>query len=199
MTNRCWIAWIAVLIVAVSACEADEREDTGDEHPVETIMPEFAEADTCTNPEHGYRVEYPAGWHTNEGDGMPPCSVFDPEPFELPSGTEVPLDLTVHMRVEPVTYEQTIGAGRGEEEIESEEVVVDDRTGERIEIRATGEGFLPEDVRQYRYHVGLEERTRTFIASTTGANGIEYEQKKEILDDMMSRIRFEPFREEETD
>lgn len=199
MTNRCWILWIAAPMIAMSACEASERDAAEDEHPIETTVPEFTEAEACTNPDDGYSVAYPAGWHTNEEGEIPPCSVFDPEPFELPSRTEIPLDLAIRMRVESVTYEQTIGPAPGEEEIESDEVVVDGRTGERIEVRATGDGYLPEDAREYRYHVGLEGRTRTFIAATNDANGLDYEQKKEILDDMMGRMRFEPSEGEETD
>ena len=77
--------------------------------PLETPFgaPVFSDPDSCTNPELGYRVAYPATWYSNaampnplnpEGVGIAACWLFAPTDFALVYGTEISHEVAIVMR-----------------------------------------------------------------------------------------------------
>lgn len=71
------------------------------------------------NAEAGYRVAYPSAWHTDPGDVMPSCSLFDPRPIHVPPATEIPHDIAVAIRREPVAFQRILDAP-GRDDVERE-------------------------------------------------------------------------------
>jgi predicted small secreted protein len=99
-------AAFVVLALLLAACNGngDDTADTTTRPPVDettTTTEPDGEWATCENPDEGYEVGYPADWESNAGDVMSPCSVFHPEPFEVPEATELPTDLAVAISVDP--------------------------------------------------------------------------------------------------
>ena len=67
----------------------------------------FADPDSCTNPELGYRVAYPDSWYSNAamanplnpgGVGIAACWLFAPTDFAVVYGTEIPVEVAVVIR-----------------------------------------------------------------------------------------------------
>lgn len=99
------ISILAGLGLLVAACGApiDEPADdpvTGEEGPEDRSDDEAngttqgAQVDlglTCENPQDGYRIDHPTGWHVNDGEVTAPCRVFDVEPPTIEPDTVLPL------------------------------------------------------------------------------------------------------------
>ncbi len=146
---------------------------------------------SCTNPEDDYTVEYPADWATNEDsiDSVPPCSLFDPDPAQIRTeGQQVPADVAVFLRVEPVSFEEASGASASEQELSRRDAMVDGRRAERIEVRHTGEGLYPEGTLTTRWTVDLDGES--FIATSHNIGEPAYEEKVRVLDRMMQTVTF---------
>lgn len=149
-----------------------------------------AATQACTNDEAGYTVELPQGWSTNDGEVVPPCRFFHPEPFEVPEATEV-IGLAVTVSVEPVPFERVSSPDdMSEDELSREQTTVAGRPAVRVETVSTGEGLLPEGVRSYRYAVDLDGRT--LIAVTRDVEGLDYAENQEVVDAMMDSLELVP-------
>ncbi len=180
-------ALIAMLLAfAVSGCERPEPAERLPEAP--DADPAMTATEQCINRVEGYAVEYPAGWHTNPGEVMDVCSLFDPEPITVPPGTQIPIDIAVSIRFEPVSYETVAGEVLGRRELSREETTVDGREAVRIESEATGEALYPAGLRAYQYFVDLGDTT--MVAGTYDAGTFPYERKRRILDAMMATFDF---------
>ena len=139
----------------------------------------------CTNPQSGVSVSYPEGWFTND-DVMPPCSVFDPRPVELPRDSEIPFDISVTLSVQEHPFESDVRSTQWERILSRQETTIGGRRALRIEAEATGEGLADRGMRSLRYVIDLGNG-RTLIASTHDAGG-DYEGKKEIVAQMVQTI-----------
>lgn len=160
---------------------ADTAEDEpGDQNPTEE----------CRNPELGYTVSHPADWHTNPGDVLEPCRVFDPEPIALEEGTEIPFSLAVSVSVAQPPVEQMrelLRDDRGLEVRSIEETEVDGRTALRVDAVGTGAALLPEGMRRLAYLVDGGERTLVF--ATYEAGDLAFETKRDALEAIVESIR----------
>lgn len=143
---------------------------------------------TCVHPELAYRIEYPAGWHTNPGNVMPECSLFDRAPIQVDPGTEIPFDIAVSIRREPVPFETVTREMHAQRELARQVATVSGREAVRIETENVESLLRPAGSRSYRYFIGLGGET--LIAATHDAGDLGYERKKQILDEMIATLTF---------
>jgi len=184
---------LAALLVGCPAPEPDVAAPSLDE-PVEepsVAVPGGVAGDTreCTNPEIGYTIRYPAGWETNDGEVMPPCSLFDPEPITIDPATEIPADIAVAIRLEEVAIDQVSQVGPGQAELSRSEAMIGGRPAARLETQLTEDLLRPAGTRVYRVLVDMNGET--LIAETTDIGEPPYAESRRALDDMMDAIRFE--------
>lgn len=140
----------------------------------------------CEDPEVGYRMSYPSDWRTNDGEVVPSCRLFDPQPIEVEPQTEVPLGIAVAVRTTDVSLETFATEDEAAEVLTSRSTTVDGHEAVVVEVRSTGEAMLPEGVRSYRYAVDLGDRRLVAITHDVGAPA--YEQTRQVLDQMMDTI-----------
>lgn len=181
---------LAALVVA--ACGGDDGADpttttATTSTTTSTTEPQEAAWTRCTNDEDGYSVEHPRDWVTNDGDVVPHCSLFDPEPIEAEEGTEIPADIAVAIYVDPVPFAE-VGESAGDEVLEEEDRTVDGRRALRQQVRATGEGMYPEGRLSTRWRVDLEGRT--LFASSHDVGEPPYDEKVEVIDRMAASLTF---------
>lgn len=188
-TRRVLLAAAAALLLAASACGGSsegEPETVTTETETETEASGGDElAERCENPDAGYAVRYPAGWHTNDGSVTAPCSFFHPEPFELPEASEPP-PLAVSISREPIALADLAGESPATRVLASEEVEVAGRPALRRETESTGDGLLPAGVRSLEYLVDLDGET--LVAVTRSQSGLDFERNGEVLQQMVATL-----------
>lgn len=188
-TRRVLLAAAAALLLAASACGGSsegEPETVTTETETETEASGGDElAERCENPDAGYAVRYPAGWHTNDGSVTAPCSFFDPEPFELPEASEPP-PLAVSISREPFALADLASESPATRVLASEEVEVAGRPALRRETESTGDGLLPAGVRSLEYLVDLDGET--LVAATRSHGGLTFERNGEVLQEMVATL-----------
>jgi hypothetical protein len=181
------------LAFALAACpprDTRDRPDAAPEAPVrEPADPSLARTTACTNAEVGYRIEYPADWRTNPGDVMPGCSLFDPGPIRIEPGTELPFDIAVAIRREPVALARLTGGQRGRRALHREDTEVDGRRAVRMTTELTEDLLRPAGSRSYRYYIDLGGEA-TLVAETHDAGDLDFDRKRRILDGMAATLRF---------
>lgn len=136
-----------------------------------------------------YVIRYPASWHVNIGDGLAPCSLFDPEPIELPEASEIPLDIAVFIGVEPVPFQTLSRDVLGRRDLSRHATTVDGRDAVRLESETTGEGLHDAGIRFHQVAVDLGDRT--FVAATYEVGVLPLDAKRALLDRMMATVRFQ--------
>jgi hypothetical protein len=196
--NRMTVPLALLALVTLAACPARDAPDPPAAAPetpaaapavaARPADPAMARTATCTSPELGFRVEHPADWQVNPGDVMPECSLFDPSPIRIEPGTELPFDIAVTIRHEPIEFERVVGAQMGRRELLREETEVDGRRAVRMETELTQDLLRPAGSRAYHYFVELGDRT--LIAETYDLGELDYERKRRILDGMVETLRF---------
>ena len=198
---------VATLSLVAAACgnggdtDADEGTGTtstststtttsGDETTTSTQADGVVLAQSCTNAEDGYSIQFPEGWSTNDGEVVPTCRYFHPEAFEVPEATEV-FDLAVTVRVDDVPFTRVASEddSLGERILSRDETTVAGHQAVRVEAESTGDALLPEGVHSYRYHVELDNGTLT--ATTHDVGDLDYEANKEIVDEMMETLELD--------
>jgi len=142
-------------------------------------------AERCENPDAGYAVRYPAGWHTNDGSVTAPCSFFHPEPFELPEASEPP-PLAVSISREPIALADLTRGSPATRVVAREEVEIAGRPAVRRETESTGDGLLPAGVRGLEYLVDLDGET--LVAATRSQGGLDFERNGELLQEMVATL-----------
>lgn len=150
-----------------------------------TLEEPAAETADCTNEASGFRLEYPADWHTNDGDVGEPCSFFDPEPIEVPEATEF-FDVAVIVSREPVTLDVIAGEDPSRTVLEREETEIAGGRAMRMEIEATGQGLLDRGTRSYQ--VVVDADGESLIVSTFDVGDLDYGRNKEIVDQMADSL-----------
>jgi hypothetical protein len=176
-------ALLAALALVLAGCGAEEEPAENDE--------DAATWATCTNEADGWTAEYPEDWEVNDGEVVEPCRLFDPEPIELdPAPGEIPLDIAVHLSREQIARDfDDLLEDPFSEELDREETEVDGRTAYRLEAEQTEDGIIPEGTRSVRYVVDLGEDA--LIAASYDVGDPPLDEKVEVLDEMMERLRFE--------
>lgn len=148
------------------------------------------QSSACINDVEGFTVRFPEGWHVHASSLEGGCSLFDPEPIDVPMGSEFPLDFAIQIDIESVPVETLTGEVMGRRTLSQEPTTVGGREAVRIVGEETGEGLHDRGIRSYRYVVDLGETV--FIASTYSVGKLPFERKRRILDAMMASIDFPP-------
>jgi hypothetical protein len=180
---------LVFMLPALAACAVNGGEEEPAPAPSPTAPETPIEAsERCSNPS-GFEVSYPEGWVTNEEqeNGLPPCSLFDPESVDTGDALEVPLDIAVFIRIERVPFEQ-VERAEFADEVSREELTVADRPAVRVEYQATGGGLAPAGTMTTSYRVDLGEETLIAVAHDIGEPA--YTSKQEALDEMMRTLEF---------
>jgi hypothetical protein len=181
-----------VLIVAACAGESSDpprglaQADTGRSATAGSVMERSVE---CVNRAHGYAVRYPADWHVNTGELVAPCSLFDPDPIEVPRDSEIPVSIAVMIGIEPVPLATLTGDVLGRRELTRQPLMVQGREAMRIDGESTGEGLYDRGIHSYEYFVALGDSTLT--AATYEVGSLPLERKRLILDAMMETLEFD--------
>jgi hypothetical protein len=177
---------LSLAALVLSACASEDVEGPSPQ-PTAPFSPIEA-TERCTNPE-GFEVSHPEGWVTNEEseDGLPPCSLFDPESVDTGDALEVPLDIAVFIRIEPVPFRDVESADFADE-ISRQELTVGERPAVRLEYQATGGALLPAGTLSTSYRIDLGEETLIAVAHDIGEPA--YRVKQDALDAMMRTLEF---------
>ena len=155
---------------------------TGPDSRTEPVM-----SQRCTNLIDGFSVSYPEGWHSNEGAVVPPCTAFDPEPFEIPRESEMPFEIAVVIGVEEADFGELARPSIYERVLSTERLAVDGRPALRIEAEASGEGLAPRGMRSLRYVIDLGGG-KSLIATTHDTDSANYESEKRTLAVMVESL-----------
>ena len=157
--------------------------------PVSTAhAPASEQTVECQNEKLGFRVRYPAGWHANGRGPLPACSVFDPQPVQLPEASEVPYRLAVAFRIDERPFDVATGIPAGVEVLKRADLTVDGQPARLLETRQSEDHLPPQGGRAYRYFVNLGGRT--LIASTYDIGELDYATKRGVLDRMLGTLKF---------
>lgn len=142
----------------------------------------------CENADAGYTVRYPAAWHAHDGEVVAPCSLFHPEPFEVPAFSEVPMEIAISISQQPVPFDSVLTGDRGRRDLSREPTRVGGRQAMRIHSETTGEGLYDAGIRYYHYLVDVGDGTLT--ATTYDVGSPTFERKRAVLDAMMETLRW---------
>lgn len=190
--RRSLVLAIVVLTSVAAACEREPSVPPGAAPATDTDRRDtdmaMAKTTACVNRVEGYVVQYPAGWHVNNGDILSPCAAFDPDPVEIPRASELPLEIAIVIDFEPVSFATLTGEVLGRRDLVRQVTMVDGREGVRIESETTGEGLHERGIRMYQYFVNLGDTT--MVAATYDAGPLPFERKRRILDAMMTAFEF---------
>jgi hypothetical protein len=138
----------------------------------------------CTNDQDEYTVFPPADWAENDGTAMPPCSAFDPEPFQLEPASDDTRRVAIVVKDEPVTYEEALTSDREAVVTREDTLLLGPRRAARQERVATGEdGLRPEGERYTLWFV--DRGDHTLIGETNDAGDKDYETNRGVLTRML--------------
>jgi hypothetical protein len=158
-------------------------------NPVEDPGEVVTLGQTCTNEAAGYTVNYPTGWMTNEGDVLNLCQVFDPSSITLPEQSSS-FNEAIHLRIDSIPFERATGEDDITETILSRRTTTIDGYDAVVkESESTGRALLPEGVRSYTYIINLDDG-EIMVASTYDVANQMYTRNKQVLDQMVSSLRF---------
>lgn len=191
------VAALVAITALFAGCEGSPAGD-GDPDvapPAPAVAPEtslkstLAEMRQCENPVGGYTVGYPVAWHVHDGEVVDACSLFHPEPFDVPPASELPMEIAIAISVQPIPFDSVLTGDRGRRDLSRQPTRVDGRQAVRIDSETTGEGLYDAGVRYYHYLVDLRE-DGTLIAVTYDAGSPAFERRRAVLDAMMRTLRF---------
>lgn len=143
----------------------------------------------CQNPEESYVLSRPADWHVTKA-GSRPCQVFDPDRARVDAEAEDRDRAAVVIDHRDVPFRASAAdPPEGEEVVASDEDTVDGRPAVRLETEAGEASDLPAGTRVTRWTVDLRAG-RTLVARTTDRGEDAYGMRQEILDRMVTSIRW---------
>lgn len=199
MSGRRWMSGCVVVLAVLTACGTDGTDrpagsaggnagvgaDTGAAGP--DTLQDAGGWQECRHAA-GYVARYPADWVTNDGSVMPPCALFDPEPFTVPPASEVPEDIAVTIHVDEVSYDDVAGSDFAIDILESDDVTVAGMPGVRRLVEHTGAALYEAGMQSYEYIVDWGDG-RTLIAVSHDVGQPDFSEKRRVLDAMMERLR----------
>lgn len=145
----------------------------------------FVQPDECTNPDDGYRLNFPDAWYTNTATGdIPACSWFTPEFFEVTTPGVAPDEIWISINVTP----GEVGYTSLTEIFVNEPIQVDGRPAFRAEFNPNA--TADPDYRGYHYVIPLGENGPTLVAGTHTDRADDYLLAKGILDRIMASFEF---------
>jgi hypothetical protein len=155
-----------------------------------TVAPALPGGDLvrCESPE-GFAISAPTTWATNEGGVVPRCGQFNPEPFDVPRGTDERVAAIV-VYVERVPFATVAQPREGRDEVRAV-TAVDGRQAVRLSYRTTGEGLYPEGTPITSYMVDFGEEGGepvTLILNTLGTPPFDYDRNVVVLDRMFQTL-----------
>jgi hypothetical protein len=191
----------ASALIAAAALFAAGCGDASPDGEATDTAPGDATAERCESPA-GFSVAIPEGWHTNPGNGVPSCTQFHPEPFELPGATDRRV-AAITASVEPVPLED-VTSPLGVPDPDVAEVEIDGMPAVRLSYRVGGRGLFPPDTPITLYALDVADRTEderdaTLVLDTVGVGEFDYERNVRVLDEMAGTVRITLGREEDAD
>lgn len=139
----------------------------------------------CANPDDGYAVAYPTGWHVNErveggeSEDVAACRFFSPDDFVV-----APASQAAGIAV-------AIGVQQDGPRASGEQTTIGGRPATRIESVAADGGFEPAGTQTYSYWIELGDGTWLVASTSDGPNWVgDYEENKATLDAMMESLAF---------
>lgn len=174
--------------LAVAACGSDDDDAGEAESSTTTAAPGWI---PCVNGVAGYTVDQPADWRTNPGDVVPRCSLFDPDPIDVPEGTELPITIAVSIDAENVEASAITRDDRGSDVEARQEEQIAGRAATRLELVATGDGLHRAGLRSTMWVVARSADT-SLVFRTYAAGRPDYVEKQQVLDHMARSLRFGP-------
>lgn len=169
---------------ADTPAEMAQPEQADEQGPTVEQEPGIALEASCTGPEDRYEVRYPDDWHTDDPTA---CRFFDEEPLGEAIGG--PALGAVTVRLEPVAFDDVVGPDETVRVLSSEEATIDGHPAVRQVQESTGAGVGPEGVLSYTYFVELGDET--LIASTQDADGVDFDERRRLLDEMVASLRID--------
>lgn len=161
----------------------------------------FSDPDSCTNPELGYRVAYPASWFSNAAvpnplnaaaEALSACWLFAPTDFALVYGSEISAEVAIVMRVFqlPAGTDWNYGPFPNRKLLSDSPTTVAGLPARRqeTEILVRDIAFAPGDLHT-EYVIPLGDGSY-LVAETY--RGPDYELAKSVLDEMMRTLDVVP-------
>lgn len=190
-------ATMVLCATVLAACGDDpggQLSPTSTSEPVTTSTTASGPAtQDCTSRRQGFRVEFPAGWHTNDPIEAPRCTYFHPEPFVVPQATD-DFGIAIGLKVEDRPYDEAVpppGSSVTDNELSREETLLSGRRALRREVEATGEGLFPPGHRSVTWYLELGERT--LVAATgDGPEPGSLSSNTEVLARMVGSVQALP-------
>ena len=191
---------ITALLLVTATCGSDEQvgpaTDTTSEGATSTSERDTTtssslpggELSACENPE-GFTISAPADWATNAGDVVPACSQFNPEPFDVPRGTDERV-AAIAAYVDPVPFAT---AAEPDENGEEDRAVttIDGRQAVRISGESSGDGLYPAVTPMTSYLIDVTPEggePATLFVNTIGTAPFDYDTNVVVLDRMARTI-----------
>lgn len=193
------LAGAAAVLVGIAVIAPQLRTDPAVELEPGPAAPPSADVSLtkeCDNPEWGYTIAFPSGWHVYQGEinTRTPCQHFHPEPFTQ-AGQFDSHSRAVSIRADDASLnhvrEERLSLPWFRDHVQVEETTVDGQAAVRIESVMGGQAPFPEDSRQYTTLVDAGERTLK-VDTLESAADVDYDTAKAVHDRMVQTLRFAP-------
>lgn len=145
---------------------------------------------SCTNPQYGYRLNYPDGWHAELTFSGWQCALFDPKPFTVTPDTEVP-PVTVIVSVADFPYNSSVAqyTDPGSYQLLSRtDLTVDGAPAVAVEVLTT-QNNAPLPVGTSRYAVLVDLGAKTLLIETNSIDADDYVIAKHVVRGMADSLR----------
>lgn len=188
------IGILAASVLLLASCTGDDAAapdaPTATEGPTASPSPlPGGPLASCSNTE-GFEISYPSAWVTNEGDVVPSCSQFHPEPFEVPGATDERV-AAITAYIDPVPFHEA-AAPEEEREAERAVTVVDGMQAVRLAYESGPDDFYPEGTPVSVYAIdlslGVDDDPGTLFVDAVGLTGFDHDRNQVVLDRMVRTI-----------
>lgn len=144
----------------------------------------------CESPE-GYSIGYPEAWSTNPGEVVAECGQFDPEPFQVPAGTDERV-AAITAYIDPVPFAE-VAAPDEQRDAQRAATAIDGLQAVRLQYETQEDALWPAGtpVTVYAVDVGTEDQQSTLLIDTIGLSQFDYEENQVVLDRMARSLDVE--------
>lgn len=151
----------------------------------EPSSPAIELTESCPSTE-GFSISYPEDWSTNDSNIVAPCTMFDPEPFEVQDGTDARF-AAINAYVDQVPFTDALPASD-----DRSVTAIDGHQAVRVDGAADGQGLYDDGTRYTRYLVDVEDQ-QTLILDLidVGLDDGAFEQLRPTLDRMARSLTIE--------